>query len=140
MRTKWKMIGLGLRLRSSDLEAMSGSPQDCLESSMSKWLKRVDPSPTWKAIVAVLRSKVVDEEGRAKELEEKFCRDIPSEPPVKGIIIALHGLLYSHPLFAYTAVPQNQSETSDSLVGSQESAMTLSEHLTTSYIYNIVFN
>ena len=85
VRAKWKMIGLGLRLPHSDLDAMSGSHLECLESSMSKWLKRVDPSPTWKAIVDVLRSKVVGEEGRAKELEN---HDIPSEPPVKGIIIA----------------------------------------------------
>ena len=89
VRDKWKMIGLGLRLPHSDLEAISGSPQDCLERSMSKWLKRVDPPPTWQAIVAVLRSKVVGEERIAKELEEKFCRDIPSEAPVKGIIIAI---------------------------------------------------
>ena len=89
MRTKWKMIGLGLRLQHSDLEAMSGSPQDCLERSMSKWLKGVDPSPTWQAIVAVLRSPLVDEKKKAQDLEEKFCRDIPSEPPVKGIIIVL---------------------------------------------------
>ena len=52
VRTKWKMIGLGLRLQLSDLEAMSGSPQDCLARSMSKWLKGVDSSPTWQAIVA----------------------------------------------------------------------------------------
>ena len=89
VRTKWKMIGLGLRLPHSDLDAMSGSPQDCLQSSMSKWLKGVDPPPTWQAIVAVLRSRAVGEERIANELEEKFCRDIPSEAPVKGIIIAL---------------------------------------------------
>ena len=89
VRTKWYMIGLGLRLRPPDLEAMSGSPLECLQSSVSKWLKGVDPPHTWQAIVAVLRSKVVGEEGIAKELEEKFCRDIPSEPPVKGIIVAL---------------------------------------------------
>ena len=89
MRTKWKMIGLGLRLPHSDLEAMSSSPQDCLERSMSKWLKRVDPPPTWQAIVDVLRSPLVNEHWLANYLEEKFCHDITSEAPVKGIIIEL---------------------------------------------------
>ena len=89
VRTKWYMIGLGLRLRPPDLDAMSGNPQDCLKSSLSKWLKGIDPPPTWQAIVAVLRSPLVDEKRKAKELEEKFCRDIPSEAPMKGIIIAL---------------------------------------------------
>ena len=56
---------------------------------MSKWLKGVDPSPTWQAIVAVLRSRLVDEKKKAQDLEEKFYHDIPSEPPVKGIIIVL---------------------------------------------------
>ena len=88
VRTNWKMIGLGLRLPHSDLEAMSGSPQECLERSMSKWLKGIDTVPTWQAIVAVLRSPLLDEKKKAKELEDKFCCDIPSETCVKGIIIA----------------------------------------------------
>ena len=85
VRTKWRMIGLGLRLRHSDLEAMSGSPQDCLESTMSKWLKRVDPPPTWQAIVAVLRSPLVDEKMKAKDLEERFCLEISSVSRVQGL-------------------------------------------------------
>ena len=83
------MIGLGLRLEPSDLDAMSGSVLDCLQSSLSKWLKGIDPPPTWEALVAVLRSPVVGEEKKAQELEEKFCSGttiLPDTPtPVKGI-------------------------------------------------------
>ena len=87
MRSKWKVIGLGLRVPPPDLEAMSGSPLECLQSSLTKWLKGIDPPPTWKALVAVLRSRVVGEEKKAQELEEKFCvstsplSDIPSSTP-----------------------------------------------------------
>ena len=89
VRSKWKMIGLGLRLEPSDLDAMSGSVLDCLQSSLSKWLKGIDPLPTWEALVAVLRSPVVGEEKKAQELEEKFCSGTPILPdtptPVKGV-------------------------------------------------------
>ena len=78
MRSKWKVIGLGLRVPPSDLEAMSGSPLECLQSSLTKWLKGTDPPPTYEALVAVLRSRVVGEEKKAQELEEKFCVGTPS--------------------------------------------------------------
>ena len=77
MRSKWKVIGLGLRVPPSDLEAMSGSPLECLQSSLTKWLKGIDPPPTWEALVDVLRSRVVGEEKKAQELEEKFCVGTP---------------------------------------------------------------
>ena len=78
VRKKWKLIGLGLRLPPSDLDAISGDPLECLQTSLSKWLKGIDPLPTWDALIAVLRSRVVDEEKKAQELEEKFCRIPPA--------------------------------------------------------------
>ena len=78
VRSKWKVIGLGLRVPPSDLEAISGDPLECLQSSLTKWLKGIDPPPTWKALVDVLRSRVVGEEKKAQELE-KFCVGTP--PP-----------------------------------------------------------
>ena len=77
-RTKWKRIGLGLRLPPSDLDAMSGDPLDCLQNSLSQWLNGIDPLPTWDALIAVLRSRVVGEEKKAQELEEKFCPVTPT--------------------------------------------------------------
>ena len=78
VRSKWKVIGLGLRVPPSDLDAMNGSPLECLQSSLTKWLKGIDPLPTWDALVGVLRSRVVGEEKKAQELE-KFCISTP--PP-----------------------------------------------------------
>ena len=73
VRAKWKQIGLGLFFPESDLDAISGTPQECLQKLLSKWLKRLEPLPTWDRLVAVLRSRVIGEEKKAQELEEKFC-------------------------------------------------------------------
>ena len=73
VRTKWKWIGLGLRLLESDLEAMSGSHLDCLKSMLRKWLKGIEPLPTWRALVDVLKSPVVGENRKAQELLDKLC-------------------------------------------------------------------
>jgi hypothetical protein len=72
-RTKWKMIGLGLHLPPPDLDAMSGNHLECLENSLKQWLNGIDPLPTWDALIAVLRSRVVGEEKKAQDLEEKYC-------------------------------------------------------------------
>ena len=82
VKKKWKLIGLGLRVPPADLNAMSGDPLECLQNSLSQWLNRINPLPTWDALIAVLRSRVVGEEKKAQELEEKFCRVTPlSDPP-----------------------------------------------------------
>ena len=73
VRKKWKWIGLGLGVKSSELDAMCGSLLECLYSMLSEWVKGVDPGPSWEELVAVLRSPTVDETGLAKELEETFC-------------------------------------------------------------------
>ena len=78
MRKKWKYIGLGLGVPQTDIDTITGDPLDCLGSILTKWLKGIDPHPTWKALVAVLRSRVVGEEKKAQELE-KFC--IITPPP-----------------------------------------------------------
>ena len=78
VRKKWKLIGLGLRLPPSDLDAMNGDPLECLQNSLSQWLNGIDPLPTWDALIAVLRSRVVGEEKKAQELEEKYCGITPT--------------------------------------------------------------
>ena len=106
MRSKWKVIGLGLGVPPSDLEAISGSPQECLQSSLTKWLKGTDPSPTWDALVAVLRSRVVGEEKKAQELEDTFCVGTPPPsdiltstpsmctPPPSDTSISMHAMYF----------------------------------------------
>ena len=72
-RTKWKRIGIELSVPESDLDAITGNPLECLQSMLSKWLKGINPPPTWEKLVVVLRSEVVDEERKAREIEKKFC-------------------------------------------------------------------
>ena len=78
VRTKWKLIGLGLRLPPPELDAISGDHLDCLQKVLTKWLNRIDPLPTWDALIAVLRSRLVGEEKKAQELKEKFCSVTPT--------------------------------------------------------------
>ena len=78
VRAKWRLIGLGLQIPPTDLDAMSGQPMERLQKSLSKWLNGIDPLPTWDALIAVLRSPVLGEEKKAQELEEKYCGVTPS--------------------------------------------------------------
>ena len=50
------------------------STQDCLLEVLKKWLRRVNPYPTWKAIVDALKSIVVGEEKLAHKLEDEYCK------------------------------------------------------------------
>ena len=52
---------------------MSGSHLDCLKSMLRKWLKGIEPLPTWRALVDVLKSPVVGENRKAQELLDKLC-------------------------------------------------------------------
>ena len=79
VRTKWKLIGLGLLIPESDIDAISGTPQHCLQSLLSNWLKRLEPLPTWDRLVTVLKSPVLGEEKKAQQLEERFCDDPKTE-------------------------------------------------------------
>ena len=74
------MIGLGLGVLKAELDAMTGTDQDCLESMLSKWLKGIDPFPKWRALVDVLESKAVDEGKLAIELQERFCTTTAATP------------------------------------------------------------
>ena len=81
-RCKWKMIGLGLRIPPSDLDAMSSAnPLECLQSILKKWLSGINPPPMWETLLSVLRSRLVGEKRKAQELEEKYCACAPSPPP-----------------------------------------------------------
>ncbi len=54
---RWREVGDYLELAEEELEnaQSSGStPSDCLKSMLKVWLRRVDPPPTWKAILEVV--------------------------------------------------------------------------------------
>ena len=80
---KWRFIGLCLEPKigsdiSGSLNNISASRPgqpvaEYLSEMLTCWLKKVDPKPSWKGIVAALRNSVVDEERLAQKLEEKYC-------------------------------------------------------------------
>ncbi len=52
---RWKHLGVYLELPPATLDAIARdkqqSSQDCLVEILTTWLQRVDPAPTWRAIV-----------------------------------------------------------------------------------------
>ena len=70
---KWKVIGVHLEI--SDLASIEarhrGDPHLCLLEMLDIWLKRVDPPPTWSAIIEAV--EFLGEEQLGKELREKYC-------------------------------------------------------------------
>ena len=69
---KWKMIGVYLEIR--DLDSIEtkhhGDSHLCLLEVLDTWLKRVDPLPTWSAIIEALL--FLGEEQLGRELKEKY--------------------------------------------------------------------
>ena len=83
---KWYNIGLQLLLNADTLDNIKSncgsSTQDCLLEVLKKWLRRVNPYPTWKTIVDALKSIVVGEEKLAQKLEDEYCKqDNTRSPP-----------------------------------------------------------
>ena len=52
---------------------------DRMREMLASWLKRVDPPPTWEALVNALESCVIDEEQLARSLRSKHCASGPGE-------------------------------------------------------------
>ena len=83
---KWYNIGLQLLLNADTLDNIKSncgsSTQDCLLEVLKKWLRRVNPYPTWKAIIDALKSIVVGEGNLAQKLEDEYCKqDSTRSPP-----------------------------------------------------------
>ena len=71
---KWHGIGLQLGLAPPVLrgiEQQYANTADMLREMLGKWLKQVDPVPTWVALIGALKSKTVNEPGLAEQLIEK---------------------------------------------------------------------
>ena len=75
---KWYAIGLQLLLNADTLDNIisncGSSPRDCLLEVLKKWLRRVNPYPTWKAIVDALKSAAVGEQMLAEQLERLYSK------------------------------------------------------------------
>ena len=75
-RSKWKLIGLQLHFTMSDLEPIEKTKMkdidDCFIEMLTRWLRRADPLPTWSALVAALKRRMVGFQDLAKQVESKF--------------------------------------------------------------------
>ena len=78
VRASWYMIGLELDIPHTELDCFQRKYQvDLLCEVLKYWFRTaVDPRPTWKAVVAALRSPIVDEKYVAELLEEKYCEPV----------------------------------------------------------------
>ena len=69
---KWKTIGVCLEI--SDLDTIEtkhhGDSHLCLVEMLDAWLKRVDPPPTWSAVIEAV--EFLGEEQLGRELREKY--------------------------------------------------------------------
>ena len=69
---KWKMIGVQLEI--SDLDSIEtkhrGDSHLCLLEVLDTWLKRVDPPPTWSAIIEAV--EFLGEKQLGRELRESM--------------------------------------------------------------------
>ena len=63
-RPKWYNLGLQLDITADDLDVIKGknlqNADECLTDLFKKWLRRVDPQPTWEAIEKALLSPTVN--------------------------------------------------------------------------------
>ena len=47
-------------------------PQDCLRELLRRWLTGVKPHPSWKALIAALRTPAVNYQALASEVDQKY--------------------------------------------------------------------
>lgn len=71
---QWKAIGFLLKITNlSNIETKHHSdPQSCLLEMLEVWLKRVDPPPTWSAIIEAV--EFLKDEKLGRELREKYLQ------------------------------------------------------------------
>jgi hypothetical protein len=69
-------IGIELNIVKTDLDAIKategGNPKHCLTEMLTLWLKRVNPPPTWSALVAALERPATGFQQLAEEIEEIY--------------------------------------------------------------------
>ena len=72
---KWYDVGVQLNLESGVLKRIQrqySNPADCLREMLEEWLKRVNPYPSWRALVQALTTHAVSERRLAEEINNKF--------------------------------------------------------------------
>ena len=75
---KWEHIGIYLHLPMAALKTIAAEHQQdshkCLIGMFGVWLRRVDPPPTWTAIIDAV--EFLGKEQLARQLREKYCPKI----------------------------------------------------------------
>ncbi len=73
--SRWELIGIQLGLDKDVLDTVRanslGGVEECLTKALQKWYNST-PNPTWKEVLAALRTPALDEIRLVKELEQKF--------------------------------------------------------------------
>ena len=86
VRSKWESIGIELSISKYDIEAIKkdrgNDVGDCLVEIISKYLKRVNPEPSWNSIVCALEAKAVGETQLAQELKRKYMECMAPEQQI----------------------------------------------------------
>ena len=72
----WQNIGVFLNISDSDLKQIesdySGRCRDCIREMIRKWLKQVNPAPTWKYLAEAV--EIVDP-GISEMILKKHCNN-----------------------------------------------------------------
>lgn len=69
-RSKWRDIGVELKLEITDLDAINGSDTGaCFEKMLIIWLKQSKPRPTWSKMIKALKSRPVGFQQLAQHIE-----------------------------------------------------------------------
>ena len=72
---KWEDIGVLIRISDGQLKQIrtdnASNSRSCLREMLRTWLSRVDPPPSWSAIIEALED--LGDEGLAAHLRSKYC-------------------------------------------------------------------
>ena len=89
-----RYIGLKLRVPQHVVDGTYSQPCDHLYSVIMEYLKKVEPRPTWKAIVDALKSPLVNFPNLAQKIERKYC--LPASPQQGTYMYYMLTILLSH--------------------------------------------
>ena len=112
-RTKWMDIGLELDIIQPDLDEINadnhGDIKKCFMEMLTRWLKQVDPPPTWSALVAALQDPIVGEGELAEQVESKFVHpnsnDTTDTGPAPKRRRGEHSLMHGDKITRCTLIP-----------------------------------
>ena len=68
---QWKSLGVYLNIPMGKLNTIQGKDHECLMEMLHVWLVRINPSPTWDAIIKAI--KLLGQERLASKLRSKYC-------------------------------------------------------------------